>query len=107
MITSGLVVLLSAAAFQASDTTRTSREAFTGCLRQFVEASIQSRKAQAAFDTEYPTQCAAQQTAYRDAMIRRDTAARMAQAAAREAADLAIEDARVNFSERFAMGQPQ
>ena len=107
MITSGLVILLSAGAFQATDTTRTAREAFTACLRQYVESSIQARKAQAAFDTEYPTQCAAQQTAYRDAMIRRDTSARMAQAAAQEAADLAIEDARVNFSERFAMSQPQ
>jgi hypothetical protein len=107
MIISGLAILLSAAAFQASDTTRAAREAFTGCLRQFVDASVQSNKAQAAFDSEFPTQCAAQQAAYRDAMIRRDIAARMARAAAEEAADLAIEDARVNFSERFAMAQPR
>jgi hypothetical protein len=107
MISSGLAVLLSVAAFQASDTTRSAREAFTACLRQFVESSIQSNKAQAAFDSEYPTQCAAQQTAYREAIIRRDTASRMSQAAARESADLAIEDARVNFSERFAMSAPR
>jgi hypothetical protein len=107
MMVSGLAILLSAAAFQASDTTRASREAFTACLRQFVDASIQANKNQAAFDSEYPTQCAAQQTAYRDAMIRRDTASRMSQASAQEAANLAIEDARVNFSERFAMAQPR
>jgi len=107
MISSGLAILLSVAAFQASDTTRASREAFTACLRQFVEASIQSNKTQAAFDSEYPTQCAAQQAAYRAAVIRRDTASRIGQAEAQEAADLAVEDARVNFSERFAMSLPQ
>ena len=79
------------------------REAFTACLRTFVESSIQSGKTAETFQAEYPQQCATQERAFRDAVIRRDTANRSTRASAEESANLEVEDARVNFSERYEM----
>jgi hypothetical protein len=106
MISTALAVLSAAFAFQASDTTRASRETFTACLRAFVDASLQESKTQAAFDAEFPQACAAQQAAFRAAIIRRDTALRATRATAEDSANLEVEDARFNFSERFAMSSP-
>ncbi len=109
MISSLLALLAAATAAQAaaSDTTRSSREAFVACLRAFVDSSLQAGKTLEAFQAEFPQQCAAQEAAYREAIVRRDTAARIARAAAQEAANLEVEDARVNFSERFQMSLPE
>ncbi|MGZ8311036.1 MAG: hypothetical protein ACXWUP_10170 [Allosphingosinicella sp.] len=103
MISTLLAMMLAAAAGQASDTTRTAREAFTACLRGFVDRSLDAGTTVEAFQAEYPQQCAAQETAFREAVIRRERQARVSQADAEEAAQLEIEDARVNFSERFEM----
>src|SRR5688500_6514686 len=102
MISSVLALAAAAAAAQASDTTRTAREAFTACLRTYVNRSIDARTEAATFETEYPQQCTAQQTAFREAIIRRDMAMRSTRNSAEESARLEIEDARANFSERFA-----
>ncbi len=94
---------------QASDTTRQAREAFTACLRTYVDQSIEAQMEAAAFESAYPQQCAAQEAALRDAVIRRETGARSSRSDAEESARLEIEDARVNFSERYqmAMQPPQ
>ena len=102
MISSVLALIAAASAAQASDTTRTAREAFTTCLRTYVNHSIEARTEAAAFETEYPQQCTAQETAFREAIIRRDVAMRSTRNSAEESARLEIEDARANFSERFA-----
>ena len=102
MISSVLALLAAASAAQASDTTRTAREAFTACLRTYVNRSVEARTTAEAFAAEYPQQCAAQEAAFREAVIRRDTALRATRATAEESAQLEIEDARANFSERFA-----
>ena len=107
MFSSFLALMLMALGGQATDTTRTAREAFTRCLQNYVQRSIDNRMTQADFEAQYPQQCAAEQSAYREAIIRRDTANRVTRANAEEAAGLEIEDARINFSERFAMSQPQ
>ena len=107
MISAALVLASAAFAMQASDTTRAAREAFTSCLNTFVNSAIRERKAPAAFATEFPQACAAQQTAFREAVIRRDTAMRATRANAEDAANLEVEDARFNFSERFDMAQPE
>jgi hypothetical protein len=60
----------------------------------------------AEFATAYPQQCTAQQTAFRDAIIRRERASRMSQADAEESATMEIDDARLNFREVFEMNQP-
>ena len=101
MFASTLALVAAAAAAQASDTTRASREAFTACLRTYVDRSIDQSMTQETFDREYPQQCAAQQSAFRDAIIRRETASRISRADAEEQANIEIEDARINFSERF------
>lgn len=56
-----------------------------------------------AFQAEYPQQCAAQEAALREVIMRRETALRATRATAEETANLEIEDARINFSERFEM----
>jgi len=103
------VTLLAAAmAMQGtSDPTRASREAYTRCLRTYVERSLNQRMTPADFATAYPQQCMTEQTAYRDAVIRREIAARSSRADAEESATMEIDDARLNFSERFDMAQPE
>jgi len=102
MISSVLVVAM-AAYMQPTDTTRAAREAFTACLRTYVERVTQSRMPPAEFATAYPQQCTAQQTAFHDAIVRREIASRSSRANAEESAGLEIEDARLNFRERYEM----
>jgi len=95
--------LLAMAMVMQADTTRAARETFTRCLNQFVESSVSARKTQEQFTAEYPQACAAEQTAFREAVIRRDMAMRSTRAGAEQSASLEVEDARVNYSERFEM----
>jgi hypothetical protein len=104
MIATAIAMLLS---MQASDTTRASREAFNRCLGRFVDTSMEAGKTAAQFSAEFPQACAAEQAAYRNAIIARDTATRSTRASAEEAANLEIEDARFNFNDRFVGAQPQ
>src|SRR6218665_1913301 len=105
MISSVLAVAMTAY-MQPADTTRASREAFTSCLRTYVERATSSRTTPADFATAYPQQCTEQQPAFRTAIIAREVASRSSRADAEESANLEIEDARTNFSERFDMNQP-
>jgi hypothetical protein len=105
MISSVLVVAM-AVLWQPTDTTRASREAFTGCLRTYVEHATNAHTSAADFAIAYPQQCMTQQTAFHAAIISRERASRASQADAEESANLEIEDARTNFSERFAMSLP-
>ena len=102
MISSVLAVAM-AAYMQPADTTRASREAFTACLRTYVDRATQNRTPAADFTTAYPQQCTDQQTAYRDAVIRREVASRSSRADAEESANMEIEDSRTNFRERYEM----
>ena len=92
-----------AAWMQPADTTRASREAFTACLRTYVDRATQNRMPAADFTAAYPQQCTTQQTAYRDAVIRREVASRASRADAEESANMEIEDSRTNFRERYEM----
>lgn len=100
MISSVLVVGM-ALWMQPADTTRTSREAFTGCMRTYVDQAMSRRASQADFDAAFPQQCTDQQTAFRTAVIARERASRSTQAQAEESASMEIEDARTNFHDRF------
>lgn len=102
-----LAALSLALAFQPADTTRASREAYTACLRTYVEASLDSRMALEAFLAAYPQQCAAQESAYRAAVIAREIASRASRADAEESATMEIDDRRLNFRERFEMSLPE
>jgi hypothetical protein len=105
MISSVLVVAM-AVFWQPADTTRPSREAFTGCLRAYVDHASNAHTSQADFTAAYSQQCMTQQTALRTAIITRERASRATPAQAEESANMEIEDARTNFSERFAMSLP-
>jgi hypothetical protein len=106
MISSTLALLLAAAAMQPSDTTRATREAYTGCLRAFVDRSVDARMSRADFATAFPQACPQQEAAYRAAVIAREVASRMSRADAAESASTEIEDARFNFRERYDMAMP-
>ena len=101
MIASVLALLATAAAGQATDTTRAAREAFTTCLRTYVNQSIDARMAVDAFHTAYPQQCTQQEAAFRAAIMQRETALRATRANAEETANMEVEDARTNFNDRF------
>jgi hypothetical protein len=103
---SSVLALAMAASMQPADTTRAAREAFTGCLRTYVDRSVSAHMPPAEFTTAYPTQCSAQEQAYRTAVIARETASRMSRADAEESATMELDDARTNFRERFEMAQP-
>jgi hypothetical protein len=102
MISSVLAVAM-AVWMQPADTTRASREAFTACLRTYVDRATQNRMPAADFTAGYPQQCTAQQTAYREAVIRREIASRSSRADAEESANMEIDDSRTNFRERYEM----
>jgi len=106
MISSLLALALAATTAQASDTTRAAREAFAACLRGYVDSSLESGATAEAFAAAYPQQCAAQESALREAVIRREISARMSRSDAEEAASMEVEDSRLNFSEYFAMSMP-
>jgi hypothetical protein len=103
---SSVLALAMAASMQPADTTRAAREAFTGCLRTYVDRSVSARMPVAEFTTAYPTQCSAQEQAYRAAVIARETASRVSRADAEESAGMEIDDARTNFRDRYDMAQP-
>jgi hypothetical protein len=100
------MLLAAAAAMQASDTTRASREAFQRCLGTFVDGAIRDRKPLDEFNTAFPQACAPEEQAFRRAIVARDTANRATRAGAADAANLEVEDARFNFNDRFQMAQP-
>lgn len=100
---SSLLAVAMAAWMQPADTTRASREAYTACLRTWVDRVTQSRMPQAEFNTAYPQQCTTQEAAYRAAIIARERASRVSQADAEEAATMEIDDRRLNFRERYEM----
>ena len=106
MVSSVVALLVAAAAMQPADTTRSAREAYTGCLRGFVERSLNERMTAEAFQTAFPQACPQQEAAYRAAVIARENAMRATRANAAESADTEIEDARFNFRERFEMATP-
>jgi len=93
--------LLALAMAMQSDTTRSAREAFTRCLSQFVDSSVTARKTAEQFRTEYAQACTAEQNAFREAIIRREMSTRSTRASAQESANLEVQDARDNFSQRF------
>jgi hypothetical protein len=101
MFSSAFAVVLAAASMQPSDTTRSSREAYTTCLRTYVQHSIDNRMPTADFATQFPQQCTQQEQAFRTAVIQRESAMRATRSSAEETATLEVDDAKTNFRERY------
>ena len=107
---SSLLAFVAAAASQgtASDTTRSAREAYTSCLRSFMTRSVEAGTTPADYEAAIPRECGTQEAAFRDAVIRRETALRTTRANAEQAATDEVADARTNFVERYQMAmEPQ
>lgn len=101
MFSSVLVLLLAVSATQ-TDTTRTAREAYTRCLRAFMTHSIEGHMAVDAFNTALAATCAAEKTAFHNAVVSRETASRATRATAEQTATEAVDEAATNFRELYA-----
>ena len=93
-----------AAALQGNDPTTAARNAYTACLRQFMDRSVRERVAADAFRTALPQQCTQQEQAFRESLIRREIGFRTPRSEAEETANMEVEDARSNFLQLFEMG---
>jgi hypothetical protein len=103
MISFGLSVLLAlTGSVQIRDGVTRAQEGYTSCLSRFAETSRTARKSADDFNSALAQQCAEQERAFREAMIRRDTASRMSRADAEQAANEEIEYARENVREMYA-----
>ncbi len=102
MISTVLAMALAATTMQ-SDTTRSAREAYNACLRQFMQQSIPARRPAAEFETALGQQCTAQATAYRTAVLSRESSNRATRASAETTAGEEIGEARSNMLEHYRM----
>ena len=68
MIVTALAMLLA----MQSDTTRASREAYTNCLRRFVDSSLEQHKTLEEFHAAFPQACPTELAAFRGAIIARE-----------------------------------
>lgn len=104
MIAHTLVAIAAlAAAQQVRDAATTARDAYTACLREFMQASLRDRMAQDAFDAALPQQCAAQLSAFREALRAREVGFRTPAGEIDEILNQEVEDARANMRETYAM----
>lgn len=106
MISTAFALASAALAMQPVDMSRASGEAFTRCLRTFVERALSERMVPSRFNGEFPTACSAEEDAFHAAVFARETREHMSRADAEESAGLEIDDARTSAADRFAMAQP-
>ncbi len=93
-------------ALQVSDPSAAARNAYTHCLREFMDRSLSERVSINDFRTALPQQCAEQERAFREALIRREASFRTPRAEAEETATMEVDDARANFIQLFENNQP-
>ena len=103
MISSLLAMTIAATAAQATDTTRSAREAYSACMRQFMQRSVEAGTTPTDFESALAQQCSAQESAYRRAVVQRETAIRTTRAAAEQTANEEVAEAKLNWLERYRM----
>lgn len=101
MISSVLAFLLVTSGFQGADRSAAARDAYTGCLRAFMEQSIEQRMSPDDFDSAIDLQCPAEEAVFRDAIIQREISFGGKRKLAEEDARLDVEDAKTNFRSLF------
>jgi hypothetical protein len=94
------------AALQTNDSSVAARNAYTHCLRQFMERSLDGRMSLNDFRASLPEQCAEQEQAFRRALIAREVSFRTPRAEAEETATMEVDDARANFIQLFENNLP-
>ena len=93
-------------ALQANDPSASARNAYTRCLRQFMDRSLNERMSPNDFRAALPQQCTQQEQAFRQALIAREASFRTPRAEAEETATMEVDDASANFMELFENNQP-
>ncbi|HEY0147562.1 MAG TPA: hypothetical protein VGB70_01015 [Allosphingosinicella sp.] len=102
MISSVLAMALAAAAPGSSpDALARARKAYSACLTGFMKKSLKDKMEVDAFGTALGPACAAQEQAFRTAVISVDTAAGIKRAAAEENAGMEVTDMVANAKEMF------
>jgi len=93
-------------ALQVNDPSAAARNAYTHCLRQFMERGLDDRMSLDDFRAALPQQCTQQEQAFRQALIAREASFRTPRAEAEETATMEVEDARTNFIALFENNRP-
>jgi hypothetical protein len=102
MISSVLAMALAAAAPGPSpDAIARARKAYSACLTGFMKKGLKDGMEEAAFEAGVGPACAAQEQAFRGAVIAADTAAGLKRAAAEENAGFEIDDMLANTKEMY------
>ena len=101
--------ILGAAALMAlsPDPTRAPRDAYTKCLRAFMEKSVKDKVTLEAFTAAFPQQCVEQENAYRAAVRSFQAGLRVPAAEIDQIIKDEIDTARDNTKQHFEMHQPQ
>jgi hypothetical protein len=100
--------ILAAAALTASqpDPTRGARDAYTRCLRAYMEKSVKEKATLEAFTAAFPQQCVEQENAYRTAVQTFQKSLRVPAAEIEQIIKDEIDTARDNTKQHFEMHQP-
>lgn len=102
LISSALSILLSVSAAQ-SDSTTAPRNAYTACLRAFMDKSADDRISASAFETALPAQCSNQERAFREAVRRRESSLRTPAREIDQIISDEIRDAQDNMKQLFEL----
>jgi hypothetical protein len=100
--------ILGAAAFLAlqADPTRGPRDAYTRCLRAYMEKSVKEKATLEAFTAAFPQQCVEQENAYRTAVQSFQKSLRVPAAEIDEIIKEEVDTARDNTKQHFEMHLP-
>lgn len=100
MLSSILAISAAAAVAQADPTVRP-RQTYMNCLTALVRRSRGDNMAPETFDTTLTTSCTNERTAYRQAIVQRETNYGASRDRAEQDADLELEDAKLNFQDLY------
>jgi hypothetical protein len=87
----------------APDPTQGARQAYTSCLRAFMEKSVKEKMTVEAFTEAFAQQCITQENAYRSALRTFQSGLRIPAAEIDEIIKQEVDSARDNIKERFEM----
>jgi hypothetical protein len=97
--------IVGAAAFLAlqADPTRAPRDAYTRCLRTFMEKSVKDKTSLSDFEAALPQQCSEQETAFRTAIQSREKNYKTPPSDVEQIVKDELDDARGNIKQIFQM----
>jgi len=102
MLISSIVGAATLLALQ-SDPTRAPRDAYTSCLRTFMEKSVTEKASLTDFESALPKQCSEQESAFRAAIRSREKSYKTPAGEVDQIIKDELEDARGNIKQTFEM----